>query len=149
MVNPSPTWILTDSGVQCNCEEFQNFCLNSGIGLMTAPAEAHWILGAEEGTIGILKASVTKLLREEPELSIENAFALACHGANCTIGPSGFSAFQWVCGGATPQDPMLSGLDPKSAFGGLLHLKARISFEQEHAKYKLGDLPLLFLQVTW
>ena len=52
---------------------------------MTAPAEAHWILGAEEGTIGILKASVTKLLREEPELSIENAFALACHGENCTI----------------------------------------------------------------
>ena len=86
MVNPSPTWILTDSGVQYTCEEFQNFCLiNSGIGLMTAPAVAHWILGAEEGTIGIPKASVTKLLREEPELSIENAFALACHGENCTI----------------------------------------------------------------
>ena len=142
MVNPSPTWILTDSGVQYTSEEFQNFCLNSGIGLMTAPAEAHWILGAEEGTIGILKASVTKLLREEPELSIENAFALACHGANCTIGPSGFSAFQWVRGGATPQDPMLSGLDPRKAFGGLLHLKekARIAFEQEHAKYKLSRL---------
>ena len=44
-------------------------------------------------------------------------------------------------GGAT-QDPVLSGLDLKTAFGGLLHLKekARIAFEQEHAKYKLSRL---------
>ena len=142
MVNPSPSWILSDSGVQYTSEEFQNFCLNSGIGHMTAPAEAHWILGAEEGTIGILKSSVTRLLREEPDLTVANAFALASHGANHTIGPSGFSAFQWVRGGATPQDPLLSGLDPRKAFGGVLRLKekARIAFEQEHAKAKLSKL---------
>ena len=142
MVNPSPSWILSDSGVQYTSQEFQEYCQRSGIGLLTAPAEAHWILGAEEGSIRILKAAVIRLLREEPSLTVAHAFALAAHGANHTIGPTGFSAFQWVRGGATPQDPLLSGLDPKKAFGGLLRLKekARIAFEQEHAKYKLSKL---------
>eukprot|EP00435_Cladocopium_sp_Y103_P022896 s1673_g5.t1 len=142
MINPAPTWIISDAGVQYTSQEFQDFCMNSGIGLLTAPAEAHWLLGAEEGTIRILKAAVTRLLREEPSLTVANAFALASHGCNHTIGPSGFSAFQWVRGGATPQDPLLSGLDPKKAFGGLLRLKekARIAVEQEHAKYKLSKL---------
>ena len=142
MVNPSPSWILSDAGPQFTSDEFQNFCVNSGMGLLTAPAEAHWMLGAEEGSIKILKASVGRLLKEEPELTVANAFALAAHGANHTIGPSGFSAFQWVRGGATPQEPLLSGLDPKKAFQGLLRLKekARIAFEQEHAKYKLSKL---------
>eukprot|EP00435_Cladocopium_sp_Y103_P066671 s182_g29.t1 len=142
MINPSPTWIISDAGVQYTSEEFQTFCMNSGIGLLTAPAEAHWILGAEEGCIKILKSSVARLMKEEPALTVPNAFALAAHGANHTIGATGFSAFQWVRGGATPQDPLLSGLDPRKAFGGILKLKekARIAFEQEHAKYKLSKL---------
>ena len=142
MTNPSPTWLITDAGVQYTSDEFITFCQSSGIGLLTAPAEAHWILGAEESTIGISKASVARLLKEEPSLTVPNAFALAAHGCNHTIGPSGFSAFQWVRGGATPQDPLLSGLEPRKAFGGLLRLKekARIEFEQEHAKQKLSKL---------
>lgn len=116
--------------------------MSSGIGLLTAPAEAHWLMSAEEGAIRILKNAVARLLREEPSLTVANAFALAAHGSNHTIGPSGYSAFQWVRGGATPQDPLLSGLDSKKPFGGLLRLKekARIAFEQEHAKYKLSKL---------
>ena len=108
-------------------------------GLMTAPAEAHWLLGAEEGAIKILKSAVSRLQKDEPFLHVGNAFALAAHGANHTIGPSGFSAFQWVRGGASLQDPLPAGIDPRKAFDGLLRLKekARIVFEQEHAKYKL------------
>lgn len=106
MTNPSPTWLITDAGVQYTSEEFISYCQSSGIGLLTAPAEAHWILGAEESAIGTLKSAVTRLLKEEPTLTVANAFALAAHGSNHTIGPSGFSAFQWVRGGATPQDPL-------------------------------------------
>ena len=113
MTNPSPTWLITDAGVQYTSEEFISYCQSSGIGLLTAPAEAHWILGAEESAIGTLKSAVTRLLKEEPTLTVANAFALAAHGSNHTIGPSGFSAFQWVRGGATPQDPLPSGLDPR------------------------------------
>ena len=142
MTNPSPSWIISDAGPQFTSETFLDFCSRSGIGVMTAPAEAHWIMGAEEGCINILKSSVRRLLKEEPELTIAHAFALAAHGANHTIGPSGFSPFQWVRGGAPPQEELPSGLDPKKAFGGQLRLKekARIAFEQEHAKYKLSRL---------
>ena len=142
MTNPSPSWIISDAGPQFTSETFLDFCSRSGIGVMTAPAEAHWIMGAEEGCINVLKSSVRRLLKEEPELTIAHAFALAAHGANHTIGPSGFSPFQWVRGGAPPQEELPSGLDPKKAFGGQLKLKekARIAFEQEHAKYKLSRL---------
>ena len=68
--------------------------MSSGIGLLTAPAEAHWLMRAEEGAIRILKNAVARLLREEPSLTVANAFALAAHGSNHTIGPSGYSAFQ-------------------------------------------------------
>ena len=114
MTNPSPSWIISDAGPQFTSETFLDFCSRSGIGVMTAPAEAHWIMGAEEGCINILKSSVRRLLKEEPELTIAHAFALAAHGANHTIGPSGFSAFQWVRGGASPQEELPSGLDPKT-----------------------------------
>lgn len=72
MINPSPTWLITDAGVQYTLGEFISFCQSSGIGLLM-------ILGAEESTIGTLKASVTRLLKEEPSLTVSNAFALACH----------------------------------------------------------------------
>ena len=94
MINPSPIWIISDSGVQYTAQEFQDFCMSSGIGLLTAPAEAHWLMSAEEGAIRILKNAVARLLREEPSLTVANAFALAAHGSNHTIGPSGYSAFQ-------------------------------------------------------
>ena len=68
--------------------------MSSGIGLLTAPAEAHWLMSAEEGATRILKNAVARLLREEPSLTVANAFALAAHGSNHTIGPSGYSAFQ-------------------------------------------------------
>ena len=139
MVNPSPTWIPTDAGPQYTSDYY---CLNSGIGLLTAPAEAHWILGAEDGCSKILKGAVTRILKDDPNLYVANAYALAAHGANNTIGPSDFSAFQWTRGGATPQDPLPAGIEPRKAFEGFLKRreKARIAFEQEHAKHKLSKL---------
>ena len=156
MINPSPTWLLTDAGVQYTSDEFQQFCMNSGIGLMTAPAEAHWILGAEEGAIGILKASVKRLLNEEPSvggerLCIGGPWGQPCHWALGILrigGPWG-QPCHWALGilriPTGPwrgQDPLPSGLEPWRAFGGILRLKemARIAFEQEHAKYKLSKL---------
>eukprot|EP00435_Cladocopium_sp_Y103_P050356 s1130_g15.t1 len=99
MVNPPPKWILTDAGTQYTSDVFQNFCMNLGIGLLTA----------------LLKLTGCLELKK---------------------------AFQWVRGGATPQDPLPAGINPRKAFDGLLRLKekARIAFEQEHTKYKLSRL---------
>ena len=142
MVNPRPTWIISDAGTIYTSEEFGEFAGKSGIGLLTAPAEAHHIMGPEEGCIGILKNSARRLLREEQGLSVDQVMALAVHGHNSTINSTGFSPFQWVRGGSCPQENLLPGLDPKKAFGGVLKLKekARIAYEQEHAKQKLTKL---------
>ena len=142
LINPSPKWIMSDSGTIFTSDEFLTFAGRSGIGVLTAPAEAHWMMGAEEGTIGVLKSSVKKLLKEEQQLSVRDAFLLAAHGHNNTIGASGFSPFQWVRGGACPQEDLPVGLDPKKAFSGLLRLKekARVAYEQENAKAKLSKL---------
>ncbi|CAK9033189.1 unnamed protein product [Durusdinium trenchii] len=48
-----------------------DFMGRSGIGLMNTPAEAHWLLGAEEGCIGLLKATLSRLKKETPALDIE------------------------------------------------------------------------------
>ena len=138
MINPSPspTWLAVDGCRRSVHLGGVLFCMNSGIGLMTAPAEAHWIMGAEEGAIGILNASVKRLLNDEACLTVENAFALAAHGANHTIGPSGFSTFQWRSYAPRP-DPFEIGAT--SSFWRRAPM-ARIAFEQEHAKYKLSKL---------
>lgn len=135
MINPCPKWILSDAGTIFTSEEFLNYAGRSGIGVLTAPAEAHWMLGAEEGCINILKSSVKRLLREEPGLEVPEAFSLAVHGHNSTIGPSGFSPFQWVRGESCPQEDLLEGLNPRKAFEGLLKMKekARIAYEQTSA----------------
>ena len=141
-VNPAPVWIISDSGRQYTSEEFMEFCGRSGIGLMTAPAEAHWIMGNEESTINILKGATRKLMVEEPALRVEHAMVLAAHGHNSTIGPHGFSPFQWTRGPSPTVELVLPGLDPKLAFKGLLELKekARVSYEIEHAKVRLSKL---------
>lgn len=142
MINPSPTWIISDAGTIYTSEEFMEFAQRSGVGLLTAPAEAHHIMGPEEGCIGILKNAVRRLLKEEQSLTVDQAFALAVHAHNNTINSTGFSPFQWVRGGSCPQENLLPGLDPKKAFGGVLRLKekARIAYEQEHAKQRLSRL---------
>ena len=81
-VNPAPVWIISDSGRQFTSEEFTEICGRSGTGLMTAPAEAHWIMGNEESTINILKGATRKLMVEEPALRVEHAMVLAAHGHN-------------------------------------------------------------------
>ena len=119
-----------------------DFAGRSGIGLLTTPAESHQMLGAEEGSIRVLKSTVERLIREEPTIAIEDAFMLAAHGHNQSVGLSGFSPFQWTRGSASPSENLPLGLDPKKAFDGVLRLKekARIAFEMESAKSRLSKL---------
>ena len=63
---PFTTWLITDAGVQYTQMSSSPFVSRAGLDFLPPPAEAHWILGAEESTIGILKASVARLLKEEP-----------------------------------------------------------------------------------
>jgi len=142
MINPSPTWILTDPATYYTSEQMLDFAGRSGVGVMTTPAEAHWMLGAEEGCIGILKMTVERLFKEGLDISVEQAFQLAVHGHDSAIGPSGFSPFQWTRGGANPETELIAGLNPKKAFGGqlLLKEKARLAYELAAAKFKMSKL---------
>ena len=142
MVNPSPTWILTDPATYYTSEQMLEFAGRSGVGVMTTPAESHWMLGAEEGCIGILKMTVERLFKEGLDITVEQAFQLAVHGHNSAIGPSGFSPFQWTRGGMNPETELIAGLNPRKAFGGqlLLKEKARLAYELAAAKFKMSKL---------
>lgn len=97
-LNLAPKWILTDSATYYTSQKMLEFCSSSGLGLLTTPAESHEMLGAEEGLIRILKSTVERILKEERDLEVELAFHFAAHGHNQTIGPSGYSPFQWARG---------------------------------------------------
>ena len=112
-----------------------DFAGNSGIGLLTTPAESHQMLGAEEGAINIIRNTVARLLRDEEELDIETAYQLAAHGHNQCTGPTGFPPFQWTRGSAAPMENIPIGLNPRRAFDGMLKLK-----EKARAKSRLSKL---------
>ena len=142
MWNPTPKWILTDSATYFTSAAFLDFCGQSGMGLLTTPAEAHEMLGAEESCIRVMKEAARRLLLEEPDLAMGDAFRLAAHGHNQSVGPSGFSPFQWTRGSSSPVENLPLGLDPSKAFDGMLKLKekARVSYELANAKQKLSKL---------
>ena len=123
MWNPTPKWILTDSATYFTSAAFLDFCGQSGMGLLTTPAEAHEMLGAEESCIRVMKEAARRLLLEEPDLAMGDAFRLAAHGHNQSVGPSGFSPFQWTRGSSSPVENLPLGLDPSKAFDGMLKLK--------------------------
>ena len=115
----------------------------SGVGSLTAPAEAHWVLGAEEGWIQILKSTANRILKESSYgMDVVDAMTLAAHGHNQAIGSNGFSPFQWTRGSSAPEPDLPIGIDPNKAFGGMLKLKARakIAYEMESAKVRLSKL---------
>lgn len=140
--NPAPAWVISDPATYYTSSEFLDFMGASGIGVLTIPAESHWMLGGEEGAISVLKMAAERLLRQEDGLSVTQAFELAAHGHNQTIGSNGFSPFQWTRGSSCPQGQLPAGINPSKAFGGALRMreKARLAYEAENAKYKLSKL---------
>ena len=141
--HPPPTWVMTDSAPYFTSTEFMDFCGRSGIGHTVAPAEAHWLMGSEESAISMVRSTVDRLRRELRGYSVETLMNLATHAMNCHVGPSGYSAFQWVHGQDHFSDPPLPpGLDPRLAMEGLLQArdKARLCFEKEKAKEKFSKL---------
>ena len=140
-LNPSPKWVISDPASYFTSQEWLDYFGRSGIGVLTAPAEAHWVLGAEEATIGALKATTRRLMKEMPDLDIDEAMHLATHAHNSAIGSSGFSPNQWTRG-AAPDDDVPVGLNPSKAFEGLLkrRAKAKVAFEIESAKIRMSRL---------
>ena len=55
MYHPAPTWVIADSARYYTSWEFTEYLARAGVGLTIAPAEAHWIMGAEEQAIGYAK----------------------------------------------------------------------------------------------
>ena len=140
-LNPAPIWVISDPAAYYTSHEWLDYFGRSGIGVLTAPAEAHWVMGAEEATIGALKATMRRLLKELPDMDIEELMHLATHAHNSAIGTSGFSPFQWTRGQAmNPEFPV--GLNPSKAYGGVLKLKekAKVAFEMESAKIRMSKL---------
>ena len=70
--NPSPRWIITDAAPYFTSREMLDFASRSGLGLITAPAEAHYLMGIEERTIQVIKRAVEKLEREDLNLGMES-----------------------------------------------------------------------------
>ena len=140
--NPAPRWVITDSATYYTSAELLDYMSRSGVGVLTAPAEAHWVLGAEEGCVGVLKATILRIKKETPQLGIGDLMNLAVHGHNQTIGPTGFSPFQWTRGADAPEPSLPVGIDVRKAFGGMLKLKARakIAYEMESAKSRMSKL---------
>ena len=140
MANPYPQWILADSATYFTSNAMLDFVSRSGIGLTIAPAESHWIMGSEESAIRVLKYTVDRLKKEHSTLDIPSLFQLAAGAHNSSIGPSGYSPFQWTRGGDSHLLP--DGLDANKAFGGMLKLKdqARLAFEKEKAQMKYSKL---------
>ena len=143
MVNPAPKWVISDPATCYTSLEWLEYMGRSGVGVLTTPAEAHWALGAEEGCIGILKSTCLRIMREAAmDMDVEEAMQLATHGHNQTIGPTGFSPFQWTRGSSAPDPDLPLGLDPKKAFEGMLKLKlkAKLAYEAESARSRLSKL---------
>ena len=140
--NPPPVWVISDPATYYTSEELTTYMGRAGIGVLTTPAEAHHMMGAEEGCINVLKSSVNRLLKEHSGIDLVELFNLAVHGHNNTIGVSGFSPFQWTRGAAHPQGQFPMGIDPSKAFAGQLKMreKARMAYEAENAKYRLSKL---------
>ena len=140
MHNPSPSWLLTDAATYYSSMSMIEYLGRSGVGLTVAPAEAHWVMGPEESTIRVLKATVERLLREETALQVPQLFQLAASAHNDSHGPSGYSPFQWTRGAGS--DTTLLGVDMNKAFGGLLKAKdrAKLAYEKEKAQEKYSKL---------
>ena len=44
MNNPAPRWVISDPATYYS-SDFIDFMARSGIGILTSPAEAHWVMG--------------------------------------------------------------------------------------------------------
>ncbi|CAE7836823.1 GIP [Symbiodinium sp. CCMP2592] len=140
--NPAPKWLFTDAAPYFTSREMLDFVGRSGIGLLTAPAEAHWLLGVEERTIQIIKRAADKIDKEDLGLGVSELLSLACHGHNSHIhSATGYSPFQWARGWQR-EDSVPVGLDPKRAFSRtlLLRAKAETAFARADAAEKLSRL---------
>jgi len=140
--HPPPQWVVADSATYYTSVEFMEYLGRSGIGLTIAPAEAHWIMGAEEQAIGVAKRTFLKVMKEFPEYDIETIFQVVNHAMNSHVGSSGFSAFQWAHGQDHYQESLPIGLNARKAFGGMLRAreKIRIEYEKELAREKFSKL---------
>ena len=88
----------------------------SGIGLLTAPAKAHHMLGAEENAIKLIKSTATRMLKDEVSMEVEMAYTLAAHGRDGSINTAGFSPFQCARGSTAPMENALPGHQSTSGF---------------------------------
>ena len=120
----------------------RDFCGRSGVGLLISPPEAHWLMSHEEQLIGRLKATVDRMIKEDPDLSVISMFHYACHAHNSTIQhQSGYSPFQWVRG-AVPADMVPEGVNPKKAFEETLKFReqAAIAHRRSQAADQMSKL---------
>ena len=141
--HPAPTWVVTDPATYFTSSEFAEFLGKSGIGLTCVPAEAHYLMGAEEQAIGHAKRVVEKMSKEENKYEIEMLFDLAAFAMNSHVGGSGFSAYQWIHGKDYMNNENLPlGLDSNKAFGGLLKARerAKLEYAKEKAREKFSKL---------
>ncbi len=84
---PKPRWVVTDPQPSLCDGAFADFLGNAGIGHLATPGEAHWLLGAVESSIGVVKKTMKRLRECYPDMDPE-VLASACRGGAQQLGTS-------------------------------------------------------------
>ena len=95
---PRPEWVVVDSQTSLTKGDFPMFLHTTGIGLLAAPGEGHWIHGKTEGMVKTLKRTMRRIRHEHPLLSPSLNASLAVFANNHTVRSTGFSPVQWAYG---------------------------------------------------
>eukprot|EP00435_Cladocopium_sp_Y103_P023252 s2397_g5.t1 len=81
---PAPVASLKETPSLYEIVGMDLFEFEHGVGVLTTPAEAPEMLGAEESCVRVVKEVAKRLMKEDPELNMNNIFQLAEHGCNET-----------------------------------------------------------------
>ena len=139
MVNPKPQWVITDSATYFTSNQMLEFYGNSGVGVLTTPAEAHEMLGAEEGCKEFWKR-LRCAFSERIRLGHEHPSACSpcSQWGHRAIGIFTLSVASWRRW--SRRAPARA--EPEEDVCRLLRLKekAKVAFEMEPAKDRLSKL---------
>ena len=93
-----PKALRLDPAGSFRSTSLEDYCDRNGIFLDLIPGEAHWQIGVAEQAIQGLKALMTKMVEQDPEVTPEEALSIAVATFNRREMIRGFSPIQHVLG---------------------------------------------------
>lgn len=93
-----PQKVLFDNGGEFSNTEFLNMAQSLGTEVLTTPAYSPWSNGLCERNHCVIDENVSKLLKDNPQLSLDCALIWACNAKNSLAMVYGYSPYQLVFG---------------------------------------------------